>query len=336
MDITEIETILSNHKPQRKASTTHSYGLLLHRISKTLNLTTYEDFLDCTKIVEHLKEKKATCCHCANVCVAIQEYLKALPMSEFTDEIQMWKKHKDNYYEIYYNNQRKGVVVGRQAPNMISYKELLGYYNTICKHVKDNEYEEKSCVEYTNGISNQGIDYLNVRLLLRLLLLHPTRNDYGSLEMISGKEFSKIETPMKNYLVYQPTKGSFLSINVYKTVDRYGQKTIPIKDNQLKKLLVFHKKKFGMGAMFRQQNMVQHNSISMAGLMTKYSKKHIDKSVGSTIIYKVIIQELSGKYKEALQNEDTEDMSKYREDLEKFANCRGHSFGIQQQIYAKE
>ena len=73
----------------------------------------------------------------------------------------------------------------------------------------------------------------------------------------------------------------------------------------------------------------------MSQLMIKYSKKHLGKSISSTMIYKSLIQDISYLYQTAIENEDIEDIKKYKEELKKIAKSRGHSMSIQQSIYFK-
>ena len=67
--------------------------------------------------------------------------------------------------------------------------------------------------------------------------------------------------------------------------------------------------------------------------MTRYSKKLIGKSIGTTLIYKIVIKEAGVNYSEALKNEDLISAIKFNEILEKFAKSRGHSQKIQKQMY---
>ena len=309
MNITDIEERFATFKPQRKQITNHNYALNISKISKDLSFTDHVQFLETDKIQENIKNKSfSSQANANNAC-----------------------------YEIYHKNQGKGIFIGKQAENAITFDELMDYYHTISKIVKSNEYDKKACVCPVNGSSSRGIDYLNLRLLLRLYMLHPSRNEYATLEMISQVDYKKIQHPLKNYLVYAPQSGgSYLSINVYKMSAKYGVKKISIEDKELKSLIRFHKKKFGLGTMFKKQNGTDHDNGTLCSLMTGYSRKHIGKSIGSTLIYKICIGEVSKKYNVALEKEDMEFMDKYKTDLEEFAKTRGHSFGVQQAIYSKD
>lgn len=334
MDIAEIEERFASFKPTRKTSTNHQYGIQISKLTKDLSITDVSGLLITEPIMEYVKSKSFS--SQANAHNSIMEYLKTYENKDYDETIEYHKKQKDLCYEVYYNNNKKGIFIGNQAQNVVSYDEMINYYKQICKIVISNDYKNNPCVSPTNGSSSPARDYLNLRLLVRLYILHPSRNEYATLELISPQEFQKIQYPMKNYLIYSPKKGSFLSINVYKMMDKYGPKMILIEDKELKSHIRFHKNKFGYGHMFLKQNMKPHTNTTLSVLMTHYAKKLIGKSVGSTLIYKISIAEISKKYKQALEDEDLDDMSKYKEDLQKFADTRGHSFSVQQAIYAKE
>ena len=292
-------------------------------------------FLETDKIQEYLKVKSFSAQ--ANANNALMEYLKTFSNNEYDETIAHYKSQKELCYEIYHKNQKKGIFIGKQANNVISFDQLIDYYRQVYDIVKSNDYQNNPCIAPMNGSSSPAIDYLNLRLLLRMYILHPSRNEYSTLEMISQRDYEKIQHPLKNYLVYAPQSGgSYLSINVYKMSAKYGLKKIMIEDKELKSLIRFHKKKFGYGTMFKKQNGTDHTNSTLCTLMTGYSKKLIGKNIGSTLIYKICIGEVSKKYNKALEKEDMEDMEKYRADLEEFAKTRGHSIGVQQAIYAKE
>lgn len=335
MNITDIEERFSAFKPKRQVTTNHQYGLQISKLSKDLSITDTVQFLETDKIQEYLKLKSFSAQ--ANANNAIMEYLKTFSNSEYDETIAHFKKQKELCYEIYHKNQKKGIFIGKQANNVISFDELIDYYRKVYDIVKTNDYQNNPCIAPINGNSSPAIDYLNLRLLLRMYILHPSRNEYSTLEMISQADYKKIQHPLKNYLVYAPQSGgSYLSINVYKMSAKYGLKKILIEDKELKSLIRFHKKKFGYGTMFKKQNGTDHTNSTLCTLMTGYSKKLIGKNIGSTLIYKICIGEVSKKYNKALEKEDMEDMEKYRADLEEFAKTRGHSIGVQQAIYAKE
>jgi hypothetical protein len=70
--------------------------------------------------------------------------------------------------------------------------------------------------------------------------------------------------------------------------------------------------------------------------MTKYSKKLIGKSIGTTLLYKIVIKEAGLSYEEALKNDDNISAIKFNEILKKFAKTRGHSQHIQKAIYVNK
>lgn len=331
--IAHFQDYLDVKKPTRKSSTHNNYALRLNGLCKALSITDIEGFTDYDKITDHLNTKPHTTR--ANVLTAVMDILDCEDRKKHNDVYMRYKKTRDVSTSIYLDKHDKTALTQNQKNNSITYAELLQYYKMIKGIVKEREFETQIIAYNDNTDSDPAIDYLNIRLLLRLYMLHPSRNEYADLVMIPVKEFEKIQYPMKNYLVYTERRPSFLSINIYKTMDKYGEKRIPISDTELLRWIRFHKRKFGyQEKMFYLQNGTAYTPLKMAQQLTKYSKKHIGKSISSTMMYKIVIQELQKKYKDALSNEDLEDIAKYEADLKTFAATRGHSFAIQQKIYA--
>jgi len=326
---------LDEQRPKRKTSTNANYALRLQGVVKKLSFTVPEDFSKYDEIIESLKDRPVTTR--ANTITAVMDYLDILDAEKHKQVIKDFKKIRDINLTIYQKNHSQTAYTATQKSNVISYDELLSYYELIKDIVKQKKYEESEIKWQTSlgAASFPAIDYLNARLLLRLYLMHPSRNEYADLVMIKVKDFKKIEHPMKNYLVFSDRTPCFLSINIYKTMDKYGEKRIPIKDKELIKWIRFHKNKFGyQEQMFYQQNGVGYNPLKMTQVLTVLSKRHLNKSISSTMMYKIIIKELSDKYNKALDEYDIENIEKYQEDLRNFAKTRGHTLGTQQAIYS--
>ena len=71
-------------------------------------------------------------------------------------------------------------------------------------------------------------------------------------------------------------------------------------------------------------------------MLSKWSKLVIGKNLGTTIIYKIIIQEASKEYKRALDDDDFYTSDHWRLLLSKYSKSRGHSRAIQKAVYSKE
>lgn len=331
--IQHFTDFFDEHRPKRKTSTNQNYGVRLNGLVRSGIVKNEEHFADYDLIINFLKDKPPTTT--ANTLTAVMDYLDASDNKKHNDLVKQYKKVRDLNTEMYLKSHQQSAFTKNQKNNEVSYKDLVSYYKLIKDIVNKQDYEKAEIKWTNNTVSTPAIDYLNMRLLLRLYLMHPSRNEYADLVMISVKDFNKIQHPMKNYIVFTDRQPCFLSINIYKTMDKYGEKRTPIKDKELIKWIRFHKNRFGyMEQMFYLQNGVGYTPMKMAQQLTKISKRHLGKSISSTMIYKIIIKELSSKYNKALENEDLENLEKYRDDLEEFAKTRGHSMKTQQAIYA--
>jgi len=313
------------HKPQRAISTNKQYASRVHKLIKNdININDFDAIMD------YLSQYKATTR--SNVYTALIEY--HLMNSGNPDLIQKLQKEHSATLDIYKHNQEKGIFLDEQKENYINSNQLSGYIDLINNIIINHGYEKK--------LDFPAIDYLNLRLILHLLVNHPSRNEYATLQMIPMKKFEKIkENSMpwyKNYVIWKGRpKKYFLHIADYKTYQIYGIKKAEVKDRTLIRCLDIQRKLNGTdGPLFKLSSGQDMNNNTLSQLMIKYSKKHLGKNISSTMIYKILIQDLTEKYKEALDDEDTERIKFFKEKLEEFSNSRGHSFSTQQAIYGKK
>ena len=313
------------HKPHRSISTNKQYASRVHKLIK--NDVNINDF---DAIMDYLSQYKATTR--SNNFTALIEY--HLMNSGNPDLVQRLQKEHNATLDIYKHNQAKGIFIDEQKENYINSNQLSGYMELINNIIMINGYEKK--------LNFPAIDYINLRLILHLLVNHPSRNEYATLQMIPMKKFEKIkENSMewyKNYVIWKGRpKKYFLHIADYKTYQVYGIKRAEVKDRTLIRCLDIQRKLNGIdGPLFKLSSGQDMNNNTLSQLMIKYSKKHLNKNISSTMIYKILIQDLSNKYKEALDDEDTEAIKFFKEKLEEFSNSRGHSFDTQQAVYAKK
>ena len=77
-------------------------------------------------------------------------------------------------------------------------------------------------------------------MLAKLYTVYPLRNDYV-MQVISKATFNTLsdnDKSEKNYLVVPSKKGNmFFVLNEYKTRRKYGEKNLPIDDNEISKSL---------------------------------------------------------------------------------------------------
>ena len=312
------------NRPARKFKTNEQYALRLSKLARDNNKTDNTFLQQPEDVFKMLDNKPVTTK--ANILTAIIDYLlieKADPAI-----IKIYKERKQTNQDKYYQENEKGTLIGKQKDNFVPYEKLLEYYDKIEDEIKKHQYE-------TND-KYPAREYLNLRILLRLYLLYPSRNEYSNLEMISLRDFKKKKYLMKNYLVVPGRSQPFLSINEYKTAARYKEKRTEITDTRLKQLILFHKKKFGEGNMFQTHGGKQYDNTDLSKLLSKYTKIYLGKSISTTLMYKIIIQKVGQDFHKAIEEDRDEDAEKYRAQLAEHARIRGHAAFTQKQIYIKE
>ena len=219
-----------------------------------------------------------------------------------------------------------------QEENIISYEDLLNYCELINKEILS--YDTKPILSH---IDNWNIEDLkSIQILMRLYLLHPSRNEYASLKFITLRDYKKLKAPELNYIVLG-TKKSFISITNYKMSEKYGVKLQEIVDKKLLKMLrVWRTKRTQQGTdnlFLLAKTGAQWENQNLCLVLTKFSKKLINKNIGSTLIYKIVISEAGYSYDQAVKNDDFTSAIKFNEVLEKFAKSRGHSQKVQKEFY---
>jgi hypothetical protein len=231
--------------------------------------------------------------------------------------------------------QKKGGLTEAQKQNVVSYEDLVNYCDLIDKEIQI--YENKL---YMSHLDEWHLRELHsMKILMRLYLLHPSRNEYATLKFITLQDFKKIKEPEYNYVVIG-TKKSYLSITNYKTSKLYGRKFQEITDKPLLKMLKDLKKirdtEDRDHLFYLQKTGEPWDNNNLCAVMTKHSKKLLDKNIGSTLIYKIVIEEAGISYNEAMENDDIVNAVKFNEILAKFAKSRGHSQKIQKLAYIKD
>lgn len=310
-------------KPNRSLSTNKQYAYRLNKlIKKDIK------FDDLEQIKEYLDQFKSTTR--SNIYTSLIEY--HLMKNSDPDLIEELQKIHSATVEIYKEKQKDGIFLDSQKDNSINSSQLFGFIDLIDNMIHNEKWEKKK--------THPAVDYLNLRLILQLLINHPSRNEYATLEIIKFNDYKKIKENTipwyKNYLIWKGRpKKYFLHIADYKTFHNYGLKHTEITDPKLIRALDMNRLRNGLGPLFLLSSGNPMTNNTMSQLLIKYTRKHLGKSVSSTMIYKSLIQEISQHYKKALDDEDVENIQYFQEKLKKFSQSRGHSLDTQQKIYFK-
>ena len=260
----------------------------------------------------------------------IIEYMIATDEHILADNYKKYKNIIDDQIENIY--QKTNGVTDIQKENIISYEDLVKYMETVDSEIKIMEdkqlktHLDEWCLE----------DLKTLRLLLRIYILYPSRNEYSTLKFITLRDYNKLKQPEFNYVVLGQKK-SYLSITNYKTSNKHSLKLTQITDKPLLKMLKTLKNARDIenrdGLFYLQKTGQQYDNNNLCSLLTKFSKKLIGKNIGSTLIYKIVIKEAGLNYNDALKNDDLGEAIKFNEILAKYAKIRGHSQQIQKKIY---
>jgi hypothetical protein len=277
----------------------------------------------------------------ANIVGSLIEYLLVVENEEKKDienllvisqAIKYFRSLKESLFDGIKQDYQKNAFTKEQQLNYISFKELHNdFYNKIKKRVKNID----------EG-SWERIELLNVRLLLKLLMEHPSRNEYATLFFIRQQEFRKIKEPTKNYIVIRSNKNPLLSIGKYKTEKIYGRKENVITNKELKHYIMeiykFTPPEHNEYPVFiLPKTQEQWNNHNVSQILNKWSDFYLGKNISSTMIYKIVINDLGLKYKKLIDEgkETDEETKKIKKKLTEYAQTRGHSNATQLNIYIK-
>mgnify|MGYP003624801348 FL=1 len=260
----------------------------------------------------------------------IIEYLLLIDEHVLAEEYNKVKRVIDD--KVFKSYQKGSHLTKTQSTNIISYEDLVKYMEkideeiTICEAKPLKTHLDEWCIE----------ELKSLKILMRLYVLHPSRNEYATLRFIGLREYKKLKQPEFNYIVIGAAK-TYISITNYKTSDKYGMKLNQITDKSLIKMLKDLKKVRDFEErdhlFYLTKTGTPWDNNNLCAVMTKCSKKLIGKNIGSTLLYKIVIQEAGLNYNEALKNDDMVSAVKYDAILAKYAKSRGHSQQIQKIAY---
>ena len=181
-----LEYFIEN-RPSRKYKTNEQYALRLTKLARDMNENDLGFLIEGEDtVLDEISDKPVTTQ--ANILTAIIDFL--LIEDDFPKIVEKYKSAKETRQEKYYQQNEKGELIGAQKDNFVPLEELMKYYHRIEEEVNNKKYEDED-----SGVARE---YLNLRILLRLYLMYPSRNEYSNLELIQYKDFKKIKHLMKN------------------------------------------------------------------------------------------------------------------------------------------
>jgi hypothetical protein len=222
----ELIKILKEKRPNLRESSLKLYTNNMNKLSKLLGEEEFKnvDFLLDKNEIEKVLEGKSN--HTIKTYYAsIVVVMMALNMKESV--IEEYRKDMEVLQEDYKNMTEGQKKTEKQEKNWLSYDELVEIMNKLRKRVNYDGLLKKS------ELSKKEFDLMQQWVVASLYLLEPDHNppvrlDYADMEIISDKDYNKIENPKKNYLVIKSRNNKYFAFNDYKTSRSYNEKEIKV------------------------------------------------------------------------------------------------------------
>ena len=320
-NLSQIEQSIRQYKPNLKDSSVKFYLTSIRR-AKEINGSDDISFIKDLKLTnkllsEHIpvgSKEPMKFTSVRNTLIPIAVYLESLNKDhQYNDIITEYKNRINDYNKQYNDEQKDGILKGRQVANMITKEELNTLIKTLDARVA--MYKKKKEIMTLNS---RELSEIRAWILFHILKEIPTRLDYDFMKMINQRDYNSLKKNSqltKNYLV--TSRGSYkFSFNDYKTNKIYGENVVEVdKPLKLKINLFLKLNDYKVG-----DDIFPMRRNAMSNLLTKTSAKIIKKKVSVQILRKFYISEKYG----GVSQEQVKD-----------AQTMSHSVGTQQAVYNK-
>ncbi len=314
----DLKTNIEESRPNAKESTVKQYLILIKKLQKLFDTDSYSFLADPPAVYEKIKSNKYTSIR--NTYNAIIITLMALNHDEkYNKLIDEYGGMRDDLNQQYDDEQKSGKISETQKKNFVKLEEIEKMINTMEQEIKAKHLRTKT------DLSGKDKELLMMYTIFSMLIRIPTRNDFAMMKLINKSGYNKLKEADKkqqNYLVFEK-KGMFFIYNRYKTSKTYGEKRIdspPDLTRILRSFIKLTKKKTG-DYLFTSStgNPISPNVASQ--LLSRTSKKYLDKNISSTMMRKIV---LSDKFGETLK------------DMKEMTEVTGHSLDTMQEVYVKD
>ena len=305
----EIHEAIHKARPNLKEISIKQYEQQLKKLKHLFESDNY-DFLSKPKNVEN-KLEGLHYTSVRNTYNAIIVLLLALNKDkEYDTLLKEYTELRDELNTKYEEEQKSGVISEKQKGNFASMEEI----NTLLSKLKN----EVLPLKKKNNLTQKDISTIRSWILFNMLIRIPTRNDASNMLYITQRDYKKLSQKDKeehNYLVNERNNMKFI-YNVYKTSKKYGENIVPV-PAELKPMLRTYLKIMDYKT---GDNIFPLSRNAMSQLLSKTSKRLLNKSISSTMIRKIY---LSNKYGDM------------KEEMEKDAKIMGHSKETAAAVYTK-
>tara|TARA_R110000824_G_scaffold42883_2_gene125638 strand:- start:1546 stop:2508 length:963 start_codon:yes stop_codon:yes gene_type:complete len=222
----KLTTLLKEKRPNLRESSLKLYVNNMNKLSKLLNQDDFTNvnFLNDKDDIEKVLLGKSN--HTIKTYYAsIVVVLMALDKDEKL--INKYRKDMEELQEDYKNKMDTQTKTEKQQKNWLNYDELLTIMNKLRKRVAYDGLLKK------DELNRKDKSLMQSWVVASLYLLEPEANppirlDYAPMDIISHKEYEKLNSPKKNYLVIKSRNQKYFAFNDYKTVGSYKEKEIKV------------------------------------------------------------------------------------------------------------
>ena len=310
MKAENLTDLIKKVKPNIKENTIKTYEANLNKLKEMFDTDDYSFLKDVDKVMKKLEDKHFT---------TIRNYLNSiiillLALNHDKKQDKLLKEYQDKRDELNNQYQEQGSKISdKQAPNFVPLKEVVDMINKMGEDLKG--FKKKQLTAKDKML-------LQVYIIYQIHIRLPMRNDLAGMEAITKREYNKLseaDKKAKNWLIVEKGK-MFMSLNKFKTSKKYEELRFDV-PKDLEKLIRSYLKINGMGVMFKSSTGKELSRNQLSQILIKYSKKYIGKSLGSTMLRKIILSDKFGELKK---------------EQEKFSKITGHSIATMNSVYIKE
>jgi hypothetical protein len=310
MKAENLTDLIKKVKPNIKENTIKTYEANLNKLKQMFDTDDYSFLKDVDKVMKKLEDKHFT---------TIRNYLNSiiillLALNHDKKQDKLLKEYQDKRDELNNQYQEQGSKISdKQAPNFVPLKEVVDMINKMGEDLKGFKKKELTAKDKM---------LLQVYIIYQIHIRLPMRNDLAGMEAITKREYNKLseaDKKAKNWLIVEKGK-MFMSLNKFKTSKKYEELRFDV-PKDLEKLIRSYLKINGMGVMFKSSTGKELSRNQLSQILIKYSKKYIGKSIGTTMLRKIVLSDKFGELKK---------------EQEKMAQITGHSVATMNSVYIKE
>jgi len=314
----DLKESIQKVKPNLKDNSIKQYETHLNKLKKLFDTDTFDFLSNPDQVMEKISGNHYLSQR--NTLNAIIILLLALNQDNKYDElIEKYQKKRDKLNDKYLEDNANGKISETQKNNFVELNEIKSMVSKM-----ENEIKEKG-LKKKETLTGKEKELMMVYTIFSMLMRYPVRLDFSGMKLISKTMYNKLKEDDKklgNYLINEKGKLTMV-MNEYKTSKKYGEKNIPV-DKDIEKLIRSYIKSLGIkngDVLFTSSTGKELSRNALSQLLTKTSKKHLGKSISTTMMRKIVVSDKFG------------DVKKEQAEL---ANIMMHDVGTQNLVYVKE